>query len=86
MIGCCHTDRFLGNGHKQWNFFFLKGSSTNRTGGPNWVLSYDPHGPARYFIRKRKKIPFRAVRVEVIGPGKRVVKLETRTPRKIDAI
>ena len=50
------------------------------------MLSYDPHGPARYFIRKVKKIPFRAVRVEVIGPGKRVVKLETRTPRKIDAI
>ena len=33
-----------------------------------------------------KKIRFRAVRVEVIGPEKRVVKLETRTPRKIDAI
>ena len=33
-----------------------------------------------------KQIPFRAVRVEVIGPGKRVVKLETCTPHKIDAI
>ena len=33
----------------------------NRAGGPNWVLSYDPYGPARYFIRKRKKkIRFRA--------------------------
>ena len=51
----------------------------NRAGGPNWVLSYDPYGPARYFIRKRKK-------KFVLGPEKRVVKLETRIPRKIDAI
>ena len=63
----------------------------------NNLLLTEQEGPTGYYHMTRtaprvissenvKKILFRAVRVEVIGPEKRVVKLETRTPRKIDAI
>ena len=54
--------------------------------GPTGYYHMTSTAPRVISSQNVKKIRFRAVRVEVIGPEKRVVKLETRTPRKIDAI